>query len=90
MIILQYQKELDKKYGIAAVISCAIIAGVLAFAYHGTNQTNSVVPSTQQNTTSSAGTNQPPTTTSITGSTTPTGRHFSTSVNETVTVKSNP
>jgi len=83
---------LNKKYGIAAVIAFAIVAGVLAFTYNNTSQTNPAGPSQQPNGTNPAGPSQQPNASnSVTAKPASTsGRHFFASVNETVKVKSNP
>jgi hypothetical protein len=87
---------LNKKYGIAAIIACAIIVGVLALTYsNNASRINSTV--TQQPTNSTVG-QQPANSTVIqqpanpvpTNPPAPTGRHFSVNVNETVSVRSNP
>jgi hypothetical protein len=77
---------LDKKYGIAAIIACAIIVGVVALTYsNNTSRINSTVTQPINSTVT-----QQPTTPIPTNPPTPTGRHFSVNVNETVTVKSTP
>jgi len=95
---------LNKKYGIAAVIAFAIVAGVLAFTYNNTSQTNPAGPSQQPNGTNPAGPSQQPNGTNPAGPSqqpnasnsvtakpaSTSGRHFFASVNETVKVKSNP
>ena len=83
---------MNKKYGIAAVIAFAIVAGVLAFTYNNTSQTNPAGPSQQPNGTNPAGPSQQPNASnSVTAKPASTsGRHFFASVNETVKVKSNP
>ena len=83
---------MNKKYGIAAVIAFAIVAGVLAFTYNNTSQTNPAGPSQQPNGTNPAEPSQQPNASnSVTAKPASTsGRHFFANVNETVTVKSNP
>jgi len=76
--IIKSQKDLNKKYGITAIIACVIIFGILAIIYSNhTSQTSSVVTNKQPNSTNSAITAIPPTTT---------GRHFFAGVNETIKV----
>jgi hypothetical protein len=71
---------LNKKYGIAAIISGVIIVGVLIFTY-GSNSTNSVIQNQQSNASNSI---------IVHPSANTTGRHFFVGVNETVTIKTTP
>ncbi len=74
---------MNKKYGVAVIIACAIIAGgVLAFtSSNNTGPTNSAGKSQQLNASNSITANSPTSTN---------GKHLFASVNETVTIKANP
>jgi hypothetical protein len=73
---------LNRKYGIVAIIACAVIAGVLIFAYNNTvGTTNSAGKSQQLNASNPVPVNP---------STSTTGRHFFAGVNETLTLKLHP
>jgi hypothetical protein len=83
---------LNKKFGISAIIACAIIVGVLVFVSYNSSQTSSSGKSQQSNTTSSAVTTPTTNATNPISSSPPAtiGKHFFAGVNETVTIKSNP
>ena len=66
----------------AAIIACAVIAGVLIFAYNNTVGTTNFAGKSQQLNASNSVPVNPPTST--------TGRHFFAGVNETLTIKLKP
>ena len=72
---------MNKKYGIAAIISGVIIVGVLIFTYGSNASTNSVIQNQQSNASNSI---------IVHPSANTTGRHFFAGVNETVIVTTNP
>lgn len=72
---------MNKKYGLAAIISGVIIMGILVFMYGNNTNTNPAIQNQQPSASNS---------TTINPSSNTTGRHFFAGVDENVKITTNP